>query len=54
MKTKKQYICPELLVVNVKAQLLTNVSIQDTKQRRIDWEEEYEEQQEDYDAGYGW
>lgn len=54
MKTKKQYICPELLVVNVKAQLLTNVSIQDTKQKRIDWEEEYEEQQEDYDAGYGW
>lgn len=53
MKTKKQYICPELLVVNVKAQLLTNLSIQDTKQKRIDWEEEYEVQ-EDYDAGYGW
>lgn len=53
MKTKKQYICPELLVVNVKAQLLTNVSIQDTKQRRIDWEEEYVDQ-EDYDAGNGW
>ena len=53
MKTKKQYICPELLVVNVKAQLLTNVSIQDTKRRRIDWEEENEEQ-EDYDAGNGW
>ena len=52
MKTKKQYICPELLVVNVKAQLLTNVSIQDTKRGRIDWEEESEEQ--DYDAGYGW
>ena len=53
MKTKKQYICPELLVVNVQAQLLTHVSIQDTKRGRIDWEEKYEDQ-EDYDAGYGW
>ena len=52
MKTKKQYICPELLVVNVKAQLLTNVSIQGVAEpKRVTWDDDEENE---VDAGNGW